>query len=250
MDLIFKALSDGTRRSFLDQLRKRDGQTVSELEAAASLSRFGVMKHLNILEAANLIVTRKAGRFKYHYLNAAPLQEVIDRWIEPLIQQPLTRAILDLKADIERNLTMTKNTKPDFVIETYIRATPEAIWEALTSADLSKRYYIAGASIHGAMLDNTDYQYLTPDGHPILTGKILSAVPPKYLEMTFQPSWMGPNAQASRISYELEHTGETTKLTILHFELPESQNGVKKGWAKITASLKSLLETGEALTFA
>ncbi|MDZ7588442.1 MAG: metalloregulator ArsR/SmtB family transcription factor [Parasphingorhabdus sp.] len=84
MDSIFKALSDDTRRMFLDQLRERDGQTLTELEATTGLSRFGVMKHLKQLEAVNLIITRKDGRFKYHYLNAAPLQQLVDRWIEPL----------------------------------------------------------------------------------------------------------------------------------------------------------------------
>lgn len=249
MDLIFKALSDETRRMFLDQLRKRDGQTLTELETTSGLSRFGVMKHLKQLEAANLIVTRKNGRFKYHYLNAAPLQSLVDRWIEPLIQQPLARAILDLKTDLERTITVTETTKPDYMLETFIRTTPERLWDALTSADLSKRYYIAGAAIHGTMQANSPYEYLAPDGHPILKGMVIAADPHKRLEMTFQPGWMGPDAKPSRIAYEIEAIGDVTKLTILHFDIPVGQDGVKAGWAKIAASLKSLLETGEALNF-
>ncbi len=234
---------------FLDQLRRRDGQTLTELESTTGLSRFGVMKHLKLLEAANLIITRRDGRFKYHYLNAVPLQQLVDRWIEPLTQQPLARAILDLKTVLERNTAMPEKTKPDYMLETYIRTTPERLWEALTSADLSKLYYIAGAAIHGSMQANTPYEYLTPDGHPILSGTVIDADPPTRLEMTFQPGWMGPNAKHSRIAYEITAMGKVTKLTVMHFEIPAGQEGVKDGWVKIMASLKSLLETGEALNF-
>ena len=102
MDAVFRALSDDTRRALLDRLRERDGQTLTELEACAGMTRFGIMKHLRILEGANLVVTRKAGRFKYHYINAPPLQLIVDRWIAPITQQAATRALLDLKADLER----------------------------------------------------------------------------------------------------------------------------------------------------
>ena len=247
MDSIFKALSDDTRRMLLDQLRTRDGQTLTELESTTGLSRFGVMKHLKQLEGANLILTHKAGRFKYHYLNAAPLQLLVDRWIEPLTQQALARAILDLGAELERNTPVTD--KPDFMLETFIRTTPEKLWEALTSGDISKRYYIAGAAIHGAMEPDTPYEYLTADGKVMLSGIVLAADPPKRLEMTFLPGWVGPNAKPSRNVYEIEAVGDLTKLTILHFDLPAGQEGLKEGWAKIAASLKSLLETGEALNF-
>ena len=104
MDAIFKALGDPARRDLLDSLRKRDGQSLSDLEQVLAMSRFGVMKHLKVLEEANLIVTRKDGRFKYHYLNVIPLQEILDRWIEPLTQKPLARAALDLKAKMEGNV--------------------------------------------------------------------------------------------------------------------------------------------------
>ena len=101
MDAIFKALNDPARRTPLDSLRAKDGQTLSELEPQLDMTRFGVMKHLKVLETASLVISRKQGRFKYHYLNVVPLQEVIDRWIEPLTQKPLARATLDLKAKLE-----------------------------------------------------------------------------------------------------------------------------------------------------
>jgi DNA-binding transcriptional ArsR family regulator/uncharacterized protein YndB with AHSA1/START domain len=251
MEAIFKALSDETRRALLDRLRERDGQTLTELESAIGMSRFGVMKHLNILEAAALIVTRKQGRFKYHYLNAAPLQQLVDRWIEPLTRQPLTRAVLDMKSRLEGDNAMTTMTesKPDFVLETYIRATPDDIWHALISGELSRQYYIASAAIEGSFEAGGSYAYRTADGAVMLSGEILAADRPRRLEMTFRPGWAGPEAAASRNVYEIEAIGEQSKLTILHFELPAGQEGVKAGWAKIAASLKSLLETGSALKF-
>jgi DNA-binding transcriptional ArsR family regulator len=101
MDAIFKALNDPLRRSILDRLRQKDGQSLQELEEGVEMTRFGVMKHLKVLEEANLITTKKQGRFKYHYLNAVPLQEVADRWIEPLLQAPAARGMLNLKAHLE-----------------------------------------------------------------------------------------------------------------------------------------------------
>ena len=106
MDAIFKALADDTRRQILDLLRERSGRTLGELEDAlaqggSDMTRFGVMKHLKVLEAASLVVTRKQGRYKYHYLNALPLQEVMNRWIEPLVEKPLARAALNLKSKLE-----------------------------------------------------------------------------------------------------------------------------------------------------
>lgn len=251
MDAILKALSDKTRRDLLDRLRDRDGQTLTELEASLSMTRFGVMKHLKLLETAGLVVTRKSGRFKYHYLNAAPLQMVVDRWIEPLTRQPIARAILDLKTDLERSNSMTTmtETRPDFMMETFIRTTPENLWDALTNPDLITRYHFASVAMHGRFAAGEPYEYKFADGNVMLSGEIIAADPPKRLEMSFLPGWLGPDATKSHHVYEIEAAGELTKLTILHYDLPESQNGVREGWAKILASLKSFLETGEPLQF-
>lgn len=251
MDSIFKALSDETRRHLLDRLRQRDGQTLTELEGALGMTRFGVMKHLKILEGASLVITHKAGRFKYHYLNAAPLQQLVDRWIEPLTQQQLVRAMLDLKTDLERNDAMTTmaDTKPDFMLETFIRTTPEKLWEALTSAALIPHYHFACTSVEGDFTPGSIYRYLSARGDVILSGTVFAAEPPHRLEMSFEPGWMGPNATASRHVYEMAVVGDLMKLTVLHFNLPEGQEGVREGWAKFAASLKSFLETGKGLKF-
>jgi uncharacterized protein YndB with AHSA1/START domain/DNA-binding transcriptional ArsR family regulator len=249
MDAIFKALSDETRRLLLDRLRARDGQTLTELEAATGLTRFGVMKHLKVLEAAGLVLTHKAGRFKYHYLNGAPLQSLVDRWLEPLTRQPLARAMLDLKAGLERNTQMSNDTKPTFMLETFIRATPAQVWEALTSPDISKQYMFKGAAFHSTLRVGDPYEYRGADGRALVFGTVLDAAPPRRLELTYQAAWMGPDAKASRVVHEIAAVGDLAKLTISHHDLPEGHEGLKEAWAMIAASLKSLLETGRALTF-
>jgi DNA-binding transcriptional ArsR family regulator len=101
-DSVFKALADPTRRAILDALFERDGQTVQALCALApEMTRFGIMKHLGILESAGLVVARRAGRTKQHFLNPVPIQLLADRWIGKYAQ-PFTRALVDLRADLEQ----------------------------------------------------------------------------------------------------------------------------------------------------
>jgi DNA-binding transcriptional ArsR family regulator len=101
-DLVFRALADPTRRSLLDTLFESDGQTVQTLcDRFPAMTRFGVMKHLAVLESANLVTTQRSGRSKRIYLNPVPIQHLADRWISKYAQ-PFTRAIADLKVDLER----------------------------------------------------------------------------------------------------------------------------------------------------
>ncbi|MEU5723580.1 MULTISPECIES: helix-turn-helix transcriptional regulator [unclassified Micromonospora] len=101
-DLVFKALADPTRRALLDSLFVRDGQTLTQLESELEMTRFGVMKHLRLLEDAGLVVTRRQGREKLHFLNPVPIRLIHDRWIDKYTEGH-TRALLDLKAELERD---------------------------------------------------------------------------------------------------------------------------------------------------
>ena len=251
VDEIFKALADETRRKLLDMLHERDGQTLSELEQQLGMTRFGVMKHLKVLENASLVVTRRSGRFKHHYLNAVPLQQVIDRWIEPLTQKPLARMALDLKAQIEGTGPMetTPEIKPDFVLETFIKTTPEVLWDALTNSEKTPHFYIAKAAVKADLKKGGRFDYFTPDGNLMLAGEIIDIDPPNRLEMTFEPSW-DKSSQPSRCVYEIEAQGDACKFTILHYGLPAGQGGVKEGWARIASALKTYLETGQPTQFA
>ena len=99
-DLIFKALADPTRRFLLDRLYKRDGRTLTELESALAMTRFGVMKHLRVLEEAGLVVTRRSGREKLHFLNPVPIRLIHDRWIDKFTERRIS-ALADLKHELE-----------------------------------------------------------------------------------------------------------------------------------------------------
>lgn len=99
-DRVFKALADPTRRHLLDRLFERDGRTLTELESELEMTRFGVMKHLRVLEDAGLVVTRRFGREKHHYLNPVPVRLIHDRWIDKYTERVVS-ALLDLKNDME-----------------------------------------------------------------------------------------------------------------------------------------------------
>jgi DNA-binding transcriptional ArsR family regulator len=99
-DRVFKALADPTRRFLLDLLFVRDGRTLSDLEAGLAMTRFGVMKHLKVLAEAGLVVTRKSGREKLHFLNPVPIRLIHDRWIDKYTERQVT-ALTELKAELE-----------------------------------------------------------------------------------------------------------------------------------------------------
>jgi DNA-binding transcriptional ArsR family regulator len=99
-DQVFKALGDATRRFLLDLLFARDGRTLTELESELTMTRFGVMKHLRLLEAAGLVVTRRSGREKLHFLNPVPIRLIHDRWIDKYTERQVS-ALVDLKTELE-----------------------------------------------------------------------------------------------------------------------------------------------------
>src|ERR1700726_1890636 len=131
MDAVFRALADPTRRSLLDELFKQDGQTLSALEARLPMTRFGVMKHLKLLEEAGLVVSRRRGREKLHFLNAVPIRLVHDRWVSKYAE-PWAAELSDLKSRLESPM--------EKIFEIYIRTTPERLWEAITTADVRSKY--------------------------------------------------------------------------------------------------------------
>jgi uncharacterized protein YndB with AHSA1/START domain/DNA-binding transcriptional ArsR family regulator len=242
VDAVFKALSDPTRRALLDSLRDREGQTLTELEAGLGMTRFGVMKHLKVLEAAKLVLTRREGRFKYHYLNSVPIQEVADRWIAPYAK-PLARFALDLKNTLEGSRPMAN--KPDYVLETYIRTTPKELWDALTNPEKTPLYYY-GSRVESTLQKGSPFRYIGPDGRAMLDGEIIDIVPEKRLETTFIAGWV-PGAPPTRVVYEIEPMGEVVKLTLTHYEFEKAEAGAEGGWQLIFAGLKTYLETGKPL---
>src|ERR1700709_1002628 len=126
MDAVFRALADTTRRSLLDELFKEDGQTLSALEARLPMTRFGVMKHLKVLEEAGVVVARRRGREKLHFLNPVPIRLVHDRWVSKYAE-PWAAGLSDLKTRLESPM--------EKVFEIYIRTTPELLWNAITDPE-------------------------------------------------------------------------------------------------------------------
>lgn len=246
MESIFKALADPTRRSLLDSLHARPGQSLQELQGQMEMSRFGVMKHLGVLEEANLVITHKKGRFKYHYLNILPLQETMDRWIGPLLAKPAARAVLDLKSQLEGN---TKMTKPDFMMQTYIHCTQDALWDALTDPEANAAYnFVAGSCER----DGNKLVFRFPDDSLMLVLTETKLTPKTRIESTFEPHWAGPDVPlaASRFVYLIAPQGDNCLLTVEHYDLPAGQDGVADGWHRTLAGLKTYLETGKSVRFA
>ena len=136
MDDVFKALADPSRRRLLDSLNARSGQTLRELCAGLDMARQSVSKHLAVLEAAGLVTTIRRGREKLHYLNAAPISDIAERWISRY-DQPRVDALADLKNALEE----TEVETPSFVYTTYIRTTPERLWQGLTDPAFTRRYW-------------------------------------------------------------------------------------------------------------
>lgn len=256
VDAIFKALSDDTRRLLLDELHRSDGQTLGALEAAmarhVSMTRFGIMKHLKVLEDASLVVTRKSGRFKHHYLNVVPLQEVMDRWMEPLLVKPAARGMLTLKAQLERDAAMSKTVsddKPDFVMSTYIHTTQDALWDALTDTDSNQHFnFLAGSCER----EGNQLIFRTPDNGLMLICTETHLEPKTRIDSTFEPHWAGPDVslEASRFLYLIEPQAAFCKLTLEHYNIPAGQEGVADGWNRTLAGLKTWLETGQSVKYA
>jgi uncharacterized protein YndB with AHSA1/START domain/DNA-binding transcriptional ArsR family regulator len=257
VDEIFKALADPTRRSLLDELFEQDGQTLSALEQRLPMSRFGVMKHLKVLEQARLVTTKRAGREKLHFLNAVPIRLVHDRWVSKY-SEPWAAALSGLKQRIEEEPTMdTQNSgkRPwtagptEKVFEVYIRTTPERLWEAITDEELRRKYNF-GASASSDWTPGSRYE-LTSGSMMLAEGENLEVDPPRRLVQSFNALWSEDVKKegTSRVTWEIEQVDDSCRLTVTHDQLREDAHGeLYGGWPMILSGLKTLLETGETLT--
>ncbi|HEY2771731.1 MAG TPA: metalloregulator ArsR/SmtB family transcription factor [Solirubrobacteraceae bacterium] len=259
LDAVFRALADPSRRLLLDSLNERNGQTLRELGSKLDMARQSVSKHLAVLEAANLVTTVRRGREKHHYLNAAPINEIADRWITRY-DQDRVRALADLK----RALEDTTVDKPSFVYATYIRTTPERLWQALTDPAFTARYWgitfdsdwTPGSTMtwhtRGVVIADPDQVVIESEPYHRLS----------YTWQTHTPEWaeslnFAEDARdrlaaepRSKVTFEIEPLGDQVKLTVIHDDLdPGGLTGslVSQGWPRVMANLKTLLETGDVL---
>src|SRR3981189_516182 len=177
MDEVFKALADASRRKLLDRLFKRDGQTLGELCERVDMTRFGVMKHLRVLEEAGLLVTRRQGREKLHYLNPMPIRLVHDRWVSKY-RAPFAAALSDLKSRLEDPMAETQ------VYDLFIRTTPEKLWQALTDGAVTRKY-LFNETIHSDWKPGSEWYSTGAEGKRDVDGKVLECHPPRRLVITW-----------------------------------------------------------------
>jgi uncharacterized protein YndB with AHSA1/START domain/DNA-binding transcriptional ArsR family regulator len=250
-EAVFRALADPSRRRLLDLLFERDGRTLTALESQLPMTRFGVMKHLRLLEEAGLIATRKVGREKLHYLNPVPIQLISDRWITKY-SAVRASALADLKAALEGAQSMAMESRPRIVHQIIIKASQERVWEAITTPEFTARYYY-GSTLKTDLSVGSPFTYHMSNGAPIVEGEVIASEPPNRLVHSYHSLWPPMNEDApTRVTWELEAMpGGVTKITVVHEEFQgetATYQGLQSGgWAWILSNMKTLLETGEPM---
>ena len=250
MDAVFKALADPTRRLLLDRLRERNGQTLGELCERLGMARQSATQHLDILERANLVTVVRRGRERLHYLNPVPIHEIEERWISGFDKARL-HVISAVKNQAEEYAMADKTSSdvPTYIYVTYIRASAEQVWQALTDADLTTRYW-EHANVSDWQPGST-WEHRRVDGSGLvdIVGRVIAAEPPTRLVITFAAPGDEPPGGPSVVTFLVEPHHEIVRLTVTHENLPNQAmlNGISSGWPAVLANLKSLLETGEVL---
>ncbi len=261
---VFRALADPNRRLLLDRLFERDGRTLLDLQRQLDMTRFGVMKHLRVLQDAGLVVTRKVGREKLHYLTPVPIQSISERWIDKYTAARAS-ALFDLKRELEGAALMEAAVneamaaedaaaKPHQVYQIFIKASPEQIWDAITKPEFTARYFY-GTLVESSLKTGEPFVYYTGDRSATLVeGAVIEADPPRRLVHTWHMLYDPELADEppSRVTWEIEPgDGGVCKLTVCHdgFETEtRTYREVAGGWMMVLSGLKTLLETGAPLT--
>jgi uncharacterized protein YndB with AHSA1/START domain/DNA-binding transcriptional ArsR family regulator len=265
-DDVYKALADPGRRALLDRLRARNGQRLNELCDGMGMARQSVSKHLAVLEAAGLVVAERRGRERLHFLNAAPINDIADRWIGRFDRRRAT-ALADLTTALEAD-PMSDHA---FVYATYIRTTPERLWAALTTPAFTMRYW--GVALHSDWQPGSPLHWQSgPVGRVEDLGQTVLEAEPfhrlAYTWHTYQPEhaaffgWSDEllaelvTEPISKVSFDLAAAGETVKLTVTHDGFDRESEMLKAvsgrtppsgGWPQLLANLKTLLETGDVM---
>jgi uncharacterized protein YndB with AHSA1/START domain/DNA-binding transcriptional ArsR family regulator len=239
---VFKALADSTRRELLDELLAHDGQTLGALASRFDMTRVAVAKHLRLLEAAGLVVSRRSGREKLHYLNPVPIRLIHDRWVTKYTEA-WAAGLVELKHDLEDNV--------EKVFEIYIRTTPERLWLAITDPDARARYQF-GARVESDWSPGSHYQVVHAGApRPLIEGENLEIDAPRRLVQSMRAQWDDDalSEATSRVTWEIEPVGDSCRLTVTHDQLREgADEHVYGGWPMILSGLKTWLETGVELT--
>lgn len=242
VETVFRALADPTRRALLDALFGRDGQTLGALTAGHDMTRVAVAKHLRLLEEAGLVVSRRRGREKLHYLNVIPIRLIHDRWVSKYTE-PWAAGLAGLKLDLE--------VPVEKVFEIYIRTTPERLWEAITDPVIRAKYHF-GTAVVSDWTPGSRYELTHPGtDRPLGEGENLVVEPPHRLVQTLHTLWSEEVERegTSRVTWEIEPVGDSCRLTVTHDQLSDTAPPeLYGGWPMILSGLKTWLETGQTLT--
>jgi len=242
VEQVFRALADPTRRALLDALHEKDGQTLAALTAQHDMTRIAVAKHLRQLEGAGLVVSRRRGREKLHFLNPVPIRLIHDRWVSKYTEQ-WAAGLAGLKHELENTV--------EKVFEIYIRTTPERLWTAITDPMIRAKYHF-GVSIESDWSVGSAYSLVHPgaDG-PLAEGENLVVEPPHRLVQSMHTLWSDEAERegTSRVTWEIEPVGDSCRLTVNHNQLSDTASPeLYGGWPMILSGLKTWLETGQTLT--
>lgn len=248
---IFKALADPSRRKLLDLLQVSNGQTLNDLCVPLDMSRFGVMKHLNLLEEAGLISTRKAGREKLHYLNAVPIRQIYERWVSKYAE-PWVIGLTSLQNELKRESNM--ENKPRNINRIAIKAKSEQVWQSLTDPAKTSKFWF-NCAIRSTWEIESPFE-LWDGAEKKAEGIILNLDPPNKLVMSWRfISFPGTESDTpSRITWEIGAHADfhgVTLVTVVHDEIEQSAHTAKileNGLPIVLSGMKTLLETGERLT--
>ena len=255
-DAVFRALADPSRRALLDRLASRNGQSLRDLCVGLAMTRQSVTKHLAVLGAACVVTTERRGREKLHFLNAAPINDIADRWIGRY------RGRAEALADLQHILEDNAMGQTEFVYITYIRTTPEQLWRALTEPEFIRRYFQGGGPDSDWQVGSAIRWKVDADDENHDWGqRVLVADPPRKLAYSwhgYEPeishffNWSAEQLAEvqteprSKVTFEIEPAGEMVKLTVRHDDFVTDSTmlkGVSQGWPSILSMLKSMLET-------
>lgn len=249
---VFKALADPGRRRLLDMLHERSGLSLGELCDGLQMRRQSVSQHLEVLETAGLVVAVRDGRRKLHYLNAVPIHEIQRRWIWKF-EEPQLAALDAVKHRAEERAMFesTDGKVPDYVYVTYIRATPEQVWDALTSEDLTARFWGHAQVSDWKIGTRVDHVRVDGSGIADVSGRVIEVERPRRLVFGFgdPQRYDDPASEASVVAFDIEQGEEIVKLTVTHTLLGslDDLRSISQGWPAVLANLKTLLETGDVL---
>jgi DNA-binding transcriptional ArsR family regulator/uncharacterized protein YndB with AHSA1/START domain len=252
---VFKALADPSRRLLLDSLNTRTAQNLQELCAGLSMARQSVSKHLAVLEAANLVTTVRRGREKLHYLNAEPINAIADRWITQY-DRARVQTLADLKTALE---TEPMSSSADFVYTTYIKTTPERLWQAITDPAFSRLYMGHAMSSDwkkgstyiweqdGLEIEHPDQVILESDPYRRLAFTFHTFIPEiaSIADVSEETIAKAAAERRSKVSFDIEPLGDQVKLTVIHgdFEPDSTVRGlISGGWPWKLSGLKTGLE--------